>query len=392
MDKNFNKKLTFFLCAWFNDPRWKGFVGATVKIRDLAENLFNLRHRVVLFVPDCGIDESKFPFKVITIPVVNIPILRVISFNLRLFLKMIRMKPRPDIIYMRRSMTFVPAVASLILGLPFFFEVNDDPYRRDARSSGAYIRYIFSLFLDHFNILIARRIFIISEHIANNIYRHFPFISKKKIVITESGTNTVLFYPMDKKHAASTTGLDSDNLYLTFVGTLLPHQGIDTLLESAHLIIDAFPESRFLIIGEGPMKIVWQRMALTKNLKRFFIFTGQIPYEQVPAWIGVSDICLAPYRKDAGLRSPVKIYDYMACARPVVASDITGCTDKFKDTGGVILVPPEEPKALARVVIELLSDPLKREKMGRMARKWVEKNASRKMIARRVAREAKEVL
>ena len=61
------KKITFFLFAYWHDPRWKGFVGATVKIWDFAQNLASFGHDVVLFLPGYKIRRSRLAFKLVEI-------------------------------------------------------------------------------------------------------------------------------------------------------------------------------------------------------------------------------------------------------------------------------------------------------------------------------------
>ena len=105
-----------------------------------------------------------------------------------------------------------------------------------------------------------------------------------------------------------------------------------------------------------------------RGVRDYFIFPGQIPYKDMPGWIGTMDICIAPFLRSAGLRSPVKIFDYMACGRPVVASKIKGTTDLFVDTGAMELVEPENPEMLANAIIDLLSNEEKAKSMGQKGR------------------------
>ena len=69
-------KLRFYLFAYWHDPRWKKFVGATVKIWDLADNLTKNGHEVILFLPKYNFDSTSVMFRVVEVPVFNIPFLR----------------------------------------------------------------------------------------------------------------------------------------------------------------------------------------------------------------------------------------------------------------------------------------------------------------------------
>jgi glycosyltransferase involved in cell wall biosynthesis len=168
------------------------------------------------------------------------------------------------------------------------------------------------------------------------------------------------------------------------VGTLLDHQGIDTLIDAAPKIKKKCPQCKFLIIGEGPMKMRWQRKALENGVKGDFVFTGQIDYEKVPIWINSMDVCVAPYSKSAGLRSPVKIFDYLACSKPVVASLLPGTTELFEKSNAVCLVPPEDSDQLVHAVIGLLRAPGRADQMGQNGREFIVNHFDRMMNARQV--------
>ncbi len=394
MEQTEKKRICFFLCAWFHDPMWKGPVGASVKIFDLAANLHMLGHKVVLFVPGCHVQTNSNGYCVHKIPVVNIPFLRIIFFNLILLGKILVVKERPDVIYMRRALAFAPFIGARLLSCAFFFEVNDDPYWDSACAQSLFsrFRHKVSVFLDNIHIRFADRVFVISNGLLSKIRKRFPGLGRHRFVVTPSGADTNRFFHVPRQEAIEKAGLDPGYRYIGFAGSLLPHQGIDTMIVAAKKILSVFPECRFLIIGEGPARQRWQSMAESYGVADFFIFTGEIPYERIQFWICASDICVAPYRHDAGLRSPVKVYDYMACGRPVVASYISGCTDIFTQTGAVVLVEPEDPDALADAVTALLSDPDKRKRMGIKARKWVVRHASRIQVAKKVLFEAANVL
>ncbi|MCP4681815.1 MAG: glycosyltransferase family 4 protein, partial [Desulfobacterales bacterium] len=98
--------------------------------------------------------------------------------------------------------------------------------------------------------------------------------------------------------------------------------------------------------------------------------------------------CVAPFLPSAGLRSPVKIFDYMACGRPVVASRIAGTTDIFADSGAIRLVPAGDSKMLANGINELLSNREEAKKMGEKGRAFILEKYDRRIIAKRISDEA----
>jgi glycosyltransferase involved in cell wall biosynthesis len=105
-------------------------------------------------------------------------------------------------------------------------------------------------------------------------------------------------------------------------------------------------------------------------------WAGRIPYQEVPTWIGAMTLCVAPFRGDRGETSPVKIFDYLACGKPVIASAIPSVSATFVQKAGVALVPPDDPAALAQAVLALLNDPDRQTSMAVNGRRFVEQGFS----------------
>ncbi len=69
--------------------------------------------------------------------------------------------------------------------------------------------------------------------------------------------------------------------------------------------------------------------------------------------------------------SPLKLYEYLACARPVVVSDIPGVSDLVRGAGAGVVVPPDDPEALGEGIVNILADPEAAEAMGARGREAV---------------------
>jgi alpha-maltose-1-phosphate synthase len=382
--------LNICLFAYWHDPNWKNFIGPSVKIWDLARNLHDQGHRVVLYLPKYGFRDIGSAFSIVEIPVVDLPWFRALSFNLFLIFELVfhRRIFRPDIVYLRRTRSLVPMGFARLTKALFFFEVNDDPYwaqgcKLDKKTS---VIDKLSVWVDEINLHFSHRIFVISKAVIQKIRQRNSYFLNSKLELMPSGANTDLFRPMNRCQAVKFVKLNPAHKYVGFVGTLLEHQGVDTLIGAAPSIVKNKPNCRFIIIGEGPMKRKWQEMVQKVCLENLFIFTGQIDYTDLPRWINAMEICLAPYRKTAGYRSPVKIFDYLSCARPVIASRIEGTTDVFAGLASVFLIPPEDEDALSETIAWLLDHPEKMAAKGRQGRQWVQLNHDRADLARRVAR------
>jgi glycosyltransferase involved in cell wall biosynthesis len=379
----------FYLFAYWHDPRWRKFVGATVKVWDLAHNLSSCGQQVVLFLPKYRFKRDGIPFRLVEIPFVNMPFFRIVSFNICLAIVLfVRFfSERPETIYSRRMTSIIPLLFAKAVGARFYYEVNDDPFAL-IRSQGSrfafFIRSWLSRRIDAINLKACQKAFVISEGVKTKIMKNLTNIESAKLIILPSGANIDLFRPLPMDQCRTRLGLQLSKKYILFVGTLLEHQGIDMLIEAAARVILQVPGSQFLILGEGPSKYGWTETIYLKGLSDHFIFTGQIAYENVATWIGAADICVAPFKKSSGLRSPVKIFDYLACAKAVVASKMLGTTDIFEKSGAVMLITPEDPNALANAIIGLLRDETKALGMGQKGREFIFPRYDRKQLTRQV--------
>jgi len=208
-------------------------------------------------------------------------------------------------------------------------------------------------------------------------------VNKDKIWVVANGANTNLFRPMDKGIAQSELELDKVNKYVCFVGFLAPWQGVEYLIQAAPLVVKNM-QAKFLIVGDGPIRDKLEKMVKNLSLNDNFIFIGTVPYEDVPKYINASDICVVPKRKifEYGY-SPLKLYEYMACGKPVVATNIAGFEIVEQYNTG-ILVNPEDPYELSNAIIELLQNKQLREQMGASGRKLVVREYSWENTAKKV--------
>jgi glycosyltransferase involved in cell wall biosynthesis len=127
---------------------------------------------------------------------------------------------------------------------------------------------------------------------------------------------------------------------------------------------------RLLIVGDGPGREDLQRLAESLNVPA--AFTGAIPPADVPGLLADCDAAAAPYPPDTpggdDYFSPLKVFEYMAAALPVVASAVGQIPSIIQNGRTGILVPPGEPAALANALIRLGEDPNLRERLGLAAR------------------------
>jgi len=352
-----------------------------IHISEIIDNLAR-DHNILLFAPkekDCKLGKTKFYVQYI--PTFGRGIIRFICYEMLLFVYLFFyfIKLKHDIIYARSNVGIASILISLLFGIPRVVEVNgliteETNMREKSNKSLYYVKT-----LERINYLLSNKIVVVSDGIKERLKGLYN-IPEKKFVVIENGANTDLFKPIDRTKCLKDLHLDKDFKYICFTGNIAPWQGLEYLIMALPIILQERPDTKVLIVGEGRLKTKLRKLALEKGVEDKIIFTGRVPYHEVPKYINASIICTDTFINS---RSPVKVYEYLACEKPVVASDFPS-TKFLKDENAGILVPAKDIQQLAEAILKLLKEEKLRRTMGRNGRKYVVRHRSWKSVAREV--------
>jgi glycosyltransferase involved in cell wall biosynthesis len=155
-----------------------------------------------------------------------------------------------------------------------------------------------------------------------------------------------------------------------FVGTLKPWHGLRTLVDAFARLAATAPDSRLLIVGDGPEAATVRGRAEALGLRDRVELAGARAPADVPALLHRMHVAVAPYPRDPGTYfSPLKVFEYLAAGLPVVASRVGQVAQLITDESDGVLVPPDDPAALADALLALRSDPVRRARLGASARR-----------------------
>jgi len=159
--------------------------------------------------------------------------------------------------------------------------------------------------------------------------------------------------------------------------------GLETLIDAAGLL-QHDPDILVALAGNGAAKRELEKRVGERGLTNV-VFLGELPLEQIPLAIGRADICFAGERGDAYQEKliSVKLFEYMACERPVVGSVVGESARVIAESKGGLVICPGDAEAIADSILRLKSDPKRRRAMGKAGLKYVETNYSRSDWARR---------
>ncbi len=180
-----------------------------------------------------------------------------------------------------------------------------------------------------------------------------------KIRIVRDGVDTKMFRPLRAKQGFyGKYGLEKSETHIIYQGGIAAHDGVQFLVDAAPLVLKEFPDVKFLIVGRGDYMESVRKKVQDKGLDRNFIFTGWVPYQEMPQFMNVSRINAVPIPDAPATQGVVtlKLFEAMACGIPTVIGDLPGVREhiKHKETG--YLARAEDKGRLAEAMIRLLND------------------------------------
>jgi len=163
-----------------------------------------------------------------------------------------------------------------------------------------------------------------------------------------------------------------DRFVVGFVGSLKRWHGTAVLIEALALLRAEPRGFHALIIGEGPEGEALRELAAARGVAEAVRFCGSVPHAQVPEHIAAMDVGVAPFLESASFYfSPIKLFEYMALALPVIAGDVGQVSEILGGGERGRLVRAGSAPDLARALRELADAPALRRELGARARAWV---------------------
>lgn len=297
-----------------------------------------------------------------------------------------------DIIQVRNDV-FSALVALLIkkrYNIPFVFQYSFPKEAFKAQKLEKRYSYYFGQF----------QIYLL-KHVLKNADLIFPIskwmeaelieegISQSKMMPLPMGINPESFSSGKSDLEIKTKYALNDSNVLLYVGTMDKLRNLDLIIHSFAKILKHNPNTKLLMVGDGNGKPFLEKLSKKLGINNNVIFTGKVPYFDIPQFIDTADICLSPI-PPLGIykvSSPTKLFEYMAMRKPVVANEeIPEQKEVIEESDGGILTK-FQPESFASAIIELLNDPAKAKRMGENGYSWAIENRSYESMALEVEKQ-----
>jgi starch synthase len=344
--------------------------GAGIHVREVVKNL--ARKNKVLLLAD---QADPVNHENVTEISMNIPKKKGTTYIytiLYLLYNLVRAasKSSIDIVYCRDIFSSSCAILlKKLWKIPFVYEVNGILSDESRIRGSSRVDIFFTRILEYIIFTNSDVFICVTEEIKKAIEEKYR---NKKAYFVPNGANTTLFKPIE--NAAKLLGFDETAHYVVYVGSFAAWQGVDILIGAAAEVVQAVPNVRILLVGADGEKELLD-MVTDLNLTDAVIFTGKVAHPDVPLYMNVGDVCVTPKRPLLSGYSPLKLYEYMACGKPVVASRIKGF-EIVETVRAGILVEPENPVELSKTIVHLLRSEDLRKEMGKNGRAYVVENHS----------------
>jgi glycosyltransferase involved in cell wall biosynthesis len=264
------------------------------------------------------------------------------------------------------------AIIGRVAGLPFSFTAHAyDIYSQLPRLRNDTLAW---------KVRQARRVFTVSEFAARRLRRHLPEAQQARVMTAYVGIPLDVFQPAAPRPAASP-------MRLLCVARFCEKKGLDTLIDACAELRDRGVPFELRLHGAGPLRTALLERVRRRDLAACVELGEPIAQEVVAERLRECDVFVMPCRQDEtgdmdGI--PTVFMEALATARPVVSGRVSGIPELVRDGETGLLVPPDDPVAVADALARLAGDAPLRERLGRAGRLLVEAQHDQRLTARRM--------
>jgi len=294
---------------------------------------------------------------------------------------------RPSILYTRHSATsFLVAFISRLFGIPCALEINDILKDKLQFSDISRLKSLWIRLYHYATFHMADLLLPVTKQIGSWIKEAYR-LDPAKVAVVPNGVNPYRFSPKPNQEARWRYRIPLDSKVVLSLGSLFPWVGMETLVAAAPRVLAVYPDAIFAIgSGEEPYLSRIREAVSQADLIDSFLFFGFIPWDEASWFISAADICVAPFlfkTTRSGISS-LRVFSYLACARPVIGSDIPGLGDLLEKERMGRSFPMGDHDSLAREIIDLLNDRETLKEMGERGRDFVVRHHAWKIIVDRL--------
>jgi len=271
-------------------------------------------------------------------------------------------------------------LSNIFYNLPNFYEVHSNVSSNLQNK----VRQVQGSFLESITCKKATKTLIICEGLRRQILSHG--VSPDKIEIIQNGVDLSLFRPIPKSEELVKKYSIENKKVVMFVGKFQKWENLGELVEVYSKVIKKVPDSVLFLVGDGPGMNEVKKSIHSNKLEQNVILTGFVDFKQVSKYYSLADVfvMVRPNTKSLNETTPIKPLEAMAMGKVVVSTDLNSMRE-FIDDGKTGFLVPHSREVIANKIVDVLTNPMLRERTGNNARKYVEENRDWRVIVKKLS-------
>lgn len=293
-----------------------------------------------------------------------------------LYKKVVR--DRPSILHTTTDFSNALAVKAVAeaSGIPWVYEVRgqlaDTWLSTRPTSSINSERYRLFLEREAYVANQADHVFTLGEAMKENLIR--AGVDEAKISLLPNGVGEkFLDEPVPRDQARQELGLEQDVFYVGTVSSLVPYEGLSTVIQAVAVLAGEFPNLRLLVVGDGIDRQNLMKMAENLGISSLCVFPGRVPGGVAYFYHSALNVFVVPRVESSVTRSvtPLKPVEALASEVPVLASDLPALRELISEGENGHLIAPGVVAAWADAIRSLILNPEVAARMGKSGREFV---------------------
>lgn len=275
---------------------------------------------------------------------------------------------RPDVLYERYNLFLLSgAWLQKITGIPYFLEVNAPLAEERRLNSGLSLRKL-AHWCERYVWRAANVVLPVTQVLAN--YVMAAGVTARRIQVLPNGIDLKHFPrslsgdAVRRKH-----GLEQKTV-IGFTGFLREWHGLPAIVDVMRTLTAQGYDLHFLVVGDGQGRPALEQAAKTAGIEDRITITGIVDRHEIPAYVASFDIAVQP--KATEYASPLKLFEYMALGRAIIAPDQPNLREILVDGKNALLFSPDDPASLANALSRLIVGADLRAEIGTGAERSVE--------------------
>lgn len=328
----------------------------------------------------------------ISVPIRRWPLISHVVYTLFLFLflPLHILRKKPDLVVMDPHISALSSIPSLLfLRFPrtkFVLDIKSTPV--EVKGASAKLAAFF------FNVLVAvaKKLFhaieVVTPMMKVEICGKFG-VDPRNVLVWTNGVPLKLFDPQnslpESMKLRKQLGL-TEKFVVFYHGVFSASRGLTETIDAINIVRRRHPEVVFFLLGTGPIVSHIEDLIQQKNLQNNVVLHAPVPYEDVPKFIGLSDVCIVPLLSNSywSFQSPLKLLEYLAMEKVVLLTDIPAHRSVTKNEQCCIYLQSTHPVEIAKSIEHVYINKTKLGEWGKVGRNIVKSDYTWDRVAEEV--------